>query len=295
MKVCNIGSLNIDYVYTVDHFVQPGETTSSARMETFAGGKGLNQSIALARAGADVHHAGRIGQEGQFLKDTLCTSGVNVSMVQAVEGSSGHAIIQVDKNGQNCILLHGGANQMMDEAFVDRVLEQFQSGDILLLQNEINLLPYIVEKAYEKGMQIALNPSPFDGQLEHVALDYIRWFILNEVEGQAFTGASDPEQIAQRLLARFPNAGIMLTLGKNGSMYIDASQTVRQEIFQVETVDTTAAGDTFTGYFLAGIIQGLPMPAILRRAALASSIAVSREGASTSIPTLDEVMQAELV
>lgn len=293
MKVCNIGSLNIDYVYTVDHFVQPGETTSSLCMNIFAGGKGLNQSIALARAGAEVYHAGLIGCEGQFLKEMLQSAGVDVSMVQTVDDSSGHAIIQVDRNGQNCILLHGGANQRLDEPFVDEVLSGFENGDVLLLQNEVNMLPYIVEKAHAKGMRIALNPSPFDDRLKNIALEHIQWFILNEVEGQAFTGASDPDEITKCLLSRFPKAGIMLTLGKNGSMYADANGNVRQDIFPVKTVDTTAAGDTFTGYFLAGIMQGHPIPSVLRQAALASSITVSREGASQSIPTLDEVVKAE--
>lgn len=293
MKVCNIGSLNIDYVYTVDHLVQPGETTSSSRMNTFAGGKGLNQSIALARAGVNVYHAGRIGKEGLFLKDVLQSAGVDTSMVQIIEGATGHAIIQVDRCGQNCILLYSGTNHQMDEQFIDDALSQFDKDDILLLQNEVNMLPYIVEKARAKGMRIALNPSPFNDQLKDIALDHIQWFILNEVEGQAFTGESDPDRIVKCLLSRFPASGVMLTLGKNGSMYADTNGIMHQAIFPVEAVDTTAAGDTFTGYFLAGIIQGNPMPSILRRAALASSIAVSREGASQSIPALDEVMKAD--
>ena len=294
MKVCNIGSLNIDYVYTVEHFVRPGETISSTNMERFAGGKGLNQSIALARAGAPVVHAGKIGAEGAFLKDTLVQSGVDVSMVKQGEGSSGHAIIQVDEKGQNSILLFGGTNQQMDEAFVDEVLAGCESGDILLLQNEINQLPLIVKKAYEKGMRIALNPSPFNDKLREVPLECVRWFILNEIEGQEIAdGATSPDAIVDTLLARYPGCGVMLTLCKYGSLYADAQQRLRQDIFPVKAVDTTAAGDTFTGYFLAGLLQELPMKTILRRASLASSIAVSRKGAAGSVPTLAEVLAAE--
>ena len=285
--------MNIDYVYTVEHFVQPGETISSTHMETFAGGKGLNQSIALAKAGAPVFHAGLIGSEGSFLKDTLSKSGVDVSMVKTHSGSCGHAIIQVDSCGQNCILLFGGTNQQMDHTFINEVLSQLECGDILLVQNEINLLPYIVNKSYEKGLQIALNPSPYNRNLKDISLEHIRWFILNEIEGKELTGASDPTTIVDTLLSRYPNSCVMLTLGKNGSLYADAKQRLYQEAIPVKAVDTTAAGDTFTGYFLAGLMQGYSLETVLYRAALASSIAVSRKGASQSIPTLEEVLTAE--
>lgn len=292
MKICNIGSLNIDYVYTVEHFVQPGETLASTHMEQFAGGKGLNQSIALARAGAPVFHCGMIGPEGSFLKDTLVESGVDASLVQTGAVANGHAIIQVDAHGQNSILLYGGSNQTLTSAFIDEALSHFEVGDILLLQNEVNMLPEIIEKAYAKGLQIALNPSPIDESLCQLPLDHIRWLILNEIEGHDLTGADTPEDIVEALLKRCPNSGIMLTLGHAGSLYAENAIRLHQPIFPVTAVDTTAAGDTFTGYFLAGIVQELPMEDILCRAALASSIAVSREGAAQSIPTLAEVIAA---
>lgn len=189
MKVLNFGSLNIDMVYAVDHFVRAGETLSSDRLVRFCGGKGLNQSVALARAGATVLHAGCIGRDGGMLLDLLAASGADTRFVRQLDEASGHAIIQVDKKGQNCILLYGGANLQITEAFADpQVLAACDRGDVLLLQNEINLLPYIVEKAYGRGMEIALNPSPINDQLGKLPLEKIRYFILNEIEGRELTG-----------------------------------------------------------------------------------------------------------
>ena len=292
MRVLNIGSLNIDYVYNLDHIILPGETEAAGSRNIFLGGKGMNQSCALAKAGVEVYHGGMIGEDGRMFLDACKEYGVNDRFIRIVEGSSGHAIIQVDQHAQNSILLYGGANQKLTKEFVDEVLEQFGPEDILLLQNEVNMLPYIVDKAYEKGMQIALNPSPFNEKLDAVDMKKISIFILNEVEGFQLTGEKEAEAIIEKLRALFPHARIMLTLGKDGAVYVDAQQKVFQPIFPVQAVDTTAAGDTFTGYFLAGLAEGLPMEEILRMSAKASSIAVTREGAVPSIPYKAEVLEA---
>lgn len=294
MKVLNFGSLNLDFVYSVDHMVLPGETLSSAELNTFCGGKGLNQSIALAKAGVDVHHAGLIGDDGGILAYTLREAGVNVDLVKVVSGKTGHAIIQVDQSGQNCILLYGGANQKMTKEYIDEVLSGFEKGDILLLQNEINLLDYIIDTAAEKGMMIILNPSPYNEKLDACDFSKISLFLLNEVEGGQVTGESKPDAILDKLMEMYPDAKIMLTLGSSGSVYRDKNQQCRQEIFKVKAVDTTAAGDTFTGYFISSIIDELPVAEGLRLAAKASAITVTREGAAPSIPTRDEVLSAEL-
>ena len=292
MKVLNIGSMNLDLVYSVDHIVQPGETEASFALDTFLGGKGLNQSMALAKAGVEVYQGGMIGEDGQVFLDACAEYGVKADYIRTVPGKSGHAVIQRDKNAQNCILLYGGANQMLTEEYVDSVLANFEAGDILLLQNEVNQMPYIVEKAYEKGMQIALNPSPFNEKLSAVDMAKISIFLLNEVEGNQVTGLTDPDEIIAEMLRRFPKAKIVLTLGKDGAVYADAEQKHFQPIFKVQAVDTTAAGDTFTGYFLAGLLSGLPVPEILKMSAKASSIAVTRAGAVPSIPYRDEVLSA---
>ena len=289
MKILNIGSMNLDMVYQLDHIVQPGETEASYGMNVFLGGKGINQSVAAAKAGAEVYHGGMIGEDGQPFLDACAEFGVDARYIRKVEGKSGHAIIQIDKNAQNSILLFGGANQKLTEEYVDSVLADFAAGDILLLQNEVNLLPYIVDKAWEKGMQIALNPSPFNESLNVVDMGKISIFLLNEVEGGQITGLSEPDAILAKLLETFPGARIVLTLGKDGAVYADARQKHFQPIFPVKAVDTTAAGDTFTGYFLACLCEGMEIPEMLKRSAKASSIAVSRPGAVPSIPWRKEV------
>ena len=292
MRVLNIGSMNLDHVYSVDHVVQPGETEASLQMNVFLGGKGMNQSVALAKAGVATYQGGMIGGDGQPFLDACAEYGVNSDYIRRVSTPTGHAIIQIDSTAQNCILLYGGANQCLTEEYVDEVLSDFGSDDILLLQNEVNALPYIVDKAHEKGMTIALNPSPFNDKLKAVDMGKIGIFLLNEVEGGQITGLTDPDAIIGKLLEMYPHARIVLTLGKDGAVYADAQQKHYQPIFKVKAVDTTAAGDTFTGYFLAGLAEGLPIPEILRMSAKASSIAVSREGAVPSIPHRAEVEAA---
>lgn len=291
MKVINIGSLNLDYVYQVDHIIGPGETESTGDRNVFLGGKGINQSMALAKAGADVYHGGLIGEDGQPFLDACTEYGVKADYIRKISVPTGHTIIQVDKNAQNSILLYGGANQMLTEEFVDEILADFEKGDILLLQNEVNLLPYIVDQAYEKGLQIALNPSPFNEKLEAVDMKKISIFLLNEVEGGQITGLTDPDEVLEKMREMFPHAKIVLTLGKDGAKYAEGDQVYEQPIFPVKAVDTTAAGDTFTGYFLAGLMEGLPVPEILKMSAKASSIAVTRNGAVPSIPYRAEVME----
>lgn len=291
MKILNLGSMNLDYVYSLDHIVRPGETEASSEMNVFLGGKGINQSVALAKACAQVWQGGMIGVDGQPFLDACRQYGVHSELIHTVEGKTGHAIIQLDKNGQNSILLYGGANQMLTQEYVDRILEPFSAGDILLLQNEVNLLPYIVDKGYEMGMQIALNPSPFNEKLLAVDFNKISIFLLNEIEGEQITGKTEPEEILSAMLERYPAAKIVLTLGAEGAVYADSAQKQYQPAYPVDVVDTTAAGDTFTGYFIAGMIEGMEIPGILQMSAVASSITVSREGAVPSIPKREEVMK----
>lgn len=290
MKFLNFGSLNLDFVYDVEHFVRPGETISSAALNTFSGGKGLNQSVALSRAGAQTYHGGCIGKDGQILLDGLRAAGADVSFVRVLKSCrTGHAIIQVDPSGQNCILLFGGANQAVTDVQIEETLSRFGAGDFLLLQNEINGLEQLMEKAAEKGIRIAFNPSPIDGKISQLPLEKVEFFLLNEIEGAALGGGNRPVEILEGLKKRYPKAKIVLTLGKEGALYFDGEKTFFQPIFPVKVMDTTAAGDTFTGYFLEAVSRGLPGDVCLKRAAAASAIAVSRKGASPSIPDGAEV------
>ena len=295
MKILNFGSLNIDYVYSVEHFVKPGETISAKKLETFCGGKGLNQSVALARAGACAYHAGSVGKEGGMLIEQLKDAGADTGYVRIGDGPSGHAVIQVDNAGENCIIINGGANHTIGEEFIDRVMAGFEPGDICLTQNELNNVPCILRSAHRRGVKVAFNPSPFDRDILNYPLDCVSWFILNEVEGEGITGETEPEAIAQNLLSRYPQCRVVLTLGKEGVLYRDRDTAASHGIYKVKAVDTTGAGDTFTGYFLAGISQGLELEEILTRASVASSLAVSKKGAASSIPRLDEVLASHLV
>lgn len=293
MKVLCFGSLNIDYTYTVDHFVGKGETLASDGLEVFTGGKGLNQSIALARADAEVYHAGAIGEDGRFLLETMEQAGVHTDHVSVRKNArTGNAIIQRDKEGDNCILLYGGTNQMITKEQVDEVLEHFDAGDYLILQNEINQLPYIMRCAFEKSMIIVLNPSPMNEKIKELPLEYVNIFMLNEVEaGQILACGSTLEhsELAKRLRQRFPESLIVLTLGGDGSICIRKDSEIVQQAYHVAVVDTTAAGDTFTGFFIGGLLSGKTEKEAMREASAASAIACSRVGAAPSIPVREEV------
>lgn len=293
-KIVNVGSINIDHVYQVDHIVRGGETLSSLSMTDHAGGKGMNQSVALARAGANVFHVGKVGADGEKLIDLMRESGVNVDYVKYNGSVTGHTVIQVDRSGQNCILLCSGANGELTEKEIQLALSEFSAGDILLLQNEVNLLPYIMEVANNKGMEIAINPSPIGPELWECPLEHVRWFLLNEIEGAAFTGEMEPQRILQAMHKKYPQANVVLTIGEAGVLYTDGEQSLSQGIYKVKAVDTTAAGDTFTGFFLSAILSGKPAQEALRIASKASAMAVQKAGAVPSIPTLQEVLASDL-
>lgn len=288
-KILNFGSLNIDYVYSVDHFVMAGETLSSDKRTINCGGKGLNQSIAAARAGAEVYHAGKIGKDGEILISALRDNGINTEYLKACDSACGHAIIQVDKTGQNCILLFAGSNYLNTEEEIDNCLNNFGEGDYLLLQNEINLMPYIIEQAHKRKIKIIFNPSPITANIADYPIEKVSLLVLNEIEGASLSGEHEPEKILSELKKRYCNTEILLTLGENGAVYYDGKKTVRQPIFKTRVEDTTAAGDTMTGYFAALTACGEAVEKALKIASKASSITVSRKGAAASIPFISEL------
>lgn len=292
MKLLVFGSLNIDHTYHLPHFVRAGETLASARYQRNEGGKGFNQAVALAKAGQEVHFAGAIGQDGQFLKDYLQELAVNTNHLRVLDAPTGHAIIQVDAKGQNSIILFGGTNGMITTQMIDETLTCFDAGDYVLLQNEISHVDYIIHAAHAKGMHVMLNPSPMSEALLSWPLDKLEWLLLNEIEGGDITGKSTPDEVLDELLHRYPACHVVLTLGAEGSVYADAAQRIRQTAVLTKAVDTTAAGDTFTGYFIQALLAGKSVQEALHIASHASSIAVSRPGAGRSIPLKDEVSAA---
>ena len=291
MKVLNFGSLNLDYVYQVDRFVRPGETLAARSREVKCGGKGLNQSIALARAGARVSHAGCIGAGGESLIALLEENSVNTDCVISVPETQGHTVIQVTPEGKNCILLFGGSNRCVTPRQIEDTLSRFGPGDYLVLQNEINLLPEIIGRAAERGMRIVLNPSPFDSALREVDFQKLAWLMVNEIEAEQMTGESDPERAAMAVRAQFPRLSAVITLGEKGSIAFraDGPEIVRQEAVRVRAVDTTAAGDTYTGFFIAGLMENMPLKACMERASRAAALSVTRPGAAASIPRKAEL------
>jgi len=294
----NAGSLNIDDVFRTSHIVRPGETIPSRILERYAGGKGLNQTTALARAGARVRHVGRIGEDGLFLKHGLAADGADVSGIAIGAIPTGHAIIQVADDGENAIVLYGGANRSWDESDVDRLIAGATPKDIVLLQNEINLAPEILTKASNAGLALAMNPAPMGPEVIDYPLERLSWLVVNEIEGRELSGIElensgtdeSYEAIVMELRRLFPKAVIVITLGKKGAIRADASGMIRASFpDQGPIVDTTGAGDTFMGYFLAGEISRMPYEENLRRACAAGAIAVTRKGATQGIPLLSEV------
>lgn len=290
VRVINYGSLNVDYVYRVPHFVRPGETLSSLSLNVFAGGKGANQSIALARAGAPVLHAGRIGEDGRWLLDTLRDAGVDVRFVRLGDGPSGHAIIQVDEAGENAIVLFSGENKAITRDEMEDVVAQAEAGDVLLLQNEINGVPFLIQAGHDRGMTVCLNPAPFAPPVLNYPLELVSILIVNQTEGASLTGQNTPDTILASLSDRFPNTEFVLTLGGDGVRFRSGTQDLALPAERAEAVDTTGAGDTFIGYFLAARVAGTSLPDSLALACKAAAICVSRPGAASSIPCREDVL-----
>jgi ribokinase len=292
MKVINFGSLNFDHVYEVEHFVQPGETITAKNYQRLCGGKGLNQSIALARAGAQVFHAGKVGCDGEPLIACLKIAGVDTRHIGIIQSEpSGHAVIQVDRHGQNSIIIHGGANRQVQTEDAERVLGFFSAGDCLVLQNEISSIPDIMVRAKRQGLTIFLNPAPMNKTVLDYPLDQVDYFIINEIEGRELTGEAETRAIVEAMRKRFPRSVIILTLGENGVIYADQHTSLTVPAEKVTPVDTTAAGDTFIGYFIAREIEGANTETCLRTASRAAALCVTRHGAADSIPRLDEVVK----
>ena len=291
MKILNFGSINIDIFFRVEHIVRPGETISSESIEKRAGGKGLNQSVALAKVSDSVYHAGSIGTDGNFLIEEMENFGVDTSLLKKSDKLTGNAIIQVDDKGENSIVLYKGANFDNSESYVDEVLSHFEKDDILVLQNEINCMPYIVNKAYENGLKIVLNPSPITDEIEKIDLDKIDLLLVNETEAKALAKVSDAKKAVNYFRDNFPSLKVVETFGKNGSMYFDKDNLINQDSFKVDAVDTTGAGDTFTGYFVTYFYKGERIEKCLEVATKASALSVTKKGASISIPSHEAVFK----
>jgi ribokinase len=288
-RVICCGSLNIDHVYQVDHFVRAGETMPTVGYQVFPGGKGFNQSIALARAGVRVFHAGKTGDDGLWLVERLRECGVDASFVHRSREATGHAVIQVQPDGENAIFIHGGANRDIDLEMVHQTLAEFNPGEYLLLQNEVNQVGEMIGHGAARGLAVIFNPAPFSTEVFSYPLDKVSTFVVNEVEGAAMTGAEKPADILQVMNQRYPNAATCLTLGRKGVLYGDRAQSVLVPARKVEAVDTTGTGDTFIGFWLGAILRGRPTQTALEEGCRAAALCAMRRGAADSIPSREEV------
>lgn len=288
-RILNFGSINIDHVYRVDHFVQAGETLATQSLSTVLGGKGANQSVAIARAGGDVRHIGRICDADQWVSTYLEASGVNISLVERVTEPSGHAIIQVDRDGENSILLHGGANQGFESESLEKAIEQYGSGDYLLLQNETNAIEHAFDLAISKGLKVVLNPAPMSDNVLALPLEKLDTLIVNLGEAQALASKEKLDDLIEVLTAKMPSTRIVVTLGADGVVFANEGGLTKIDAKAANVVDTTAAGDTFVGYFVASVVDGLSDLEALDRACRAAAITVESFGAMPSIPMFDQL------
>ncbi|MDO4173357.1 MAG: ribokinase [Eubacteriales bacterium] len=293
MKILVLGSINIDYNYSVAHITTPKETQAAFQLKTFPGGKGLNQAITLARAGMDVRMAGMVGLDGTELVEMLEQDGMDTALIRVLEEErTGHAIIQVDEVGQNAILLYAGANGRIDEAYVDEALEGYGKQDVLVLQNEISCLQYAIDRAYEKGMYIVLNPSPCTKELLQGDLTKVSLFCLNEIEGRCMTSYVQPGDILLHLREQYPHGAFLFTLGSQGAFFKHENAQNYYPALKVPVVDTTAAGDIFEGYFLAEYLSGKEPAEALKSATYAAGLAITQPGAAfRSAPSMEQVKE----
>ena len=288
MKTLVFGSCNLDYIYRVPRIVSPGETVGVDAVRVSPGGKGLNQAIALKKAGLNVYFAGKCGADGALLRSTAEQNGVDITFFKTAEGPSGQAHIQVTRTGENAILLYRGANYEITRDMIDDTLSQFGAGDLLVLQNEVSELDYMIRAGYRRGMRVVLNPSPIDEKMRDI--DYSRvWLVfINEVELAGLAAGRATDAFIADMRRTYPTCRWVITLGEKGSLYFDRDSSFRQEAVPANAVDTTCAGDTFTGFFTAALCGGADIPTALLHGAAAASVTVSRVGAAGVIPTKAE-------
>jgi len=289
MIVYNFGSINIDHVYRVPHFVRPGETMTSDAYQQVLGGKGANQSIALGRANCKVKHVGSIHSSDESLLKTLANSDVDTSLICQGEIPTGHAIIQVNHEAENAIVLFAGANHQISAEHIETVLSQASVDDWVLLQNETNNIELIIKRARHYGLGVAFNPAPMNADVVKPLIEDVDLLIVNEVEAMDLCGVASVDLAQEQLQSRYPQLKIILTLGRQGVRHIYQNDVIEVPAFKVDAIDTTAAGDTFIGYCLAGMQSSLTIEQVLRQACAASALCVTQAGASSAIPTLSQV------
>lgn len=280
MAIYNLGSINIDHVYRVPHLPRPGETLGALDHAMGLGGKGANQSVAAARAGARTFHIGAVGPEGLWARDLLENHGVDVTHVAQGRIPTGHAIITVDPVGENAIVLFPGANRSPDAAMVGTALAVAGPADTLLLQNETSAQHDAATVAAARGLRIIYSAAPFEVQAVRAVLGQATLLVMNAGEAAELRAA----------FASLPPVTLVITRGAQGAEWIaPGAPPLFVPAFRVTPVDTTGAGDCFTGTLAAALDAGADPARALRRAAAAAAIQVTRPGAAQAMPGAAEV------
>lgn len=283
MAIWNLGSINADFVYRVPHIPAPGETLSSTGRQMFLGGKGTNMSVAAARAAARVNHIGAVGQDGRWAIQRLLEYGVDTHNIAVLDTETAQAIIMVDPAGENAIVLHPGANAEIPQVTLQAAMAEAETGDWLIIQNETNLQRTAAEMGKKLGLQIAYAAAPFDADRVQAVLPSLDFLILNAVE------AAQLEEATGNAPADLPVRDVIVTRGADGADWYSAAGKQHFPAIKVDAVDTTGAGDTFTGYVLAGLDRGMPMAQAIGQATKAGALMVMRHGTADVIPDLSEV------
>ena len=288
MAIWNLGSINADMVYAMPHLPVAGETLAAITMDQFLGGKGANMSVAAARAGSLTHHIGAVGSDGKWAIDRLMEYGVDTRFILQTNFPTGHAIIAVDQQGENQIILFPGANQQIDPSLLGQALTQANSGDLLMMQNETNLQFEAAKMARDLGLKVCYAAAPFDATAVQSVIPFLDFLILNEIE------AAQLEQSTGKTPDALGVSDVIITLGARGARHIDGDSGAIHDIpaLPVTAVDTTGAGDTFTGYVLSGLDRGLPVAQAMAQANRAAALMVTRYGTADVIPDLKDVLDA---
>mgnify|MGYP000073410086 CR=1 FL=1 len=284
MTIWNLGGINADYVYSVPHILAPGETLDATSRETFLGGKGANMSVAAARAGGAVSHIGAVGKDGRWTVDRLMEYGVDTRAIATVETQTAHALVMVADDGENCVLVYPGANRQIPEDTLYQALTHAHTGDWFVTQNEVNMQMEGAKLAKRMGLRVAYAAAPFDADVTAQMLPFLDFLILNEVEAEQLKTATGQGP------AELPVEDVIVTLGAKGATWFGPLGPVNVPAHEVTPVDTTGAGDTFTGYVLAGMDRGQPILQAMQTASKAAAIMVTRHGTADVIPDLADVL-----
>lgn len=280
--IFNFGSINVDHVYRLRQMPKPGETLMAKSYDRFLGGKGLNQSVAIVKSGGVVRHVGAVGPDGDWALKQIAEFGVDTAYVAHSKQTTGNAVIYVDDAGENQIVLLGGANQDLKKDDAKAAMSDAGNNDWLLFQNEINLGTTLVGLA--AGCKCAYSAAPFDALKVQKLLPHLTLLAVNETE------AADVENLLGKPPAEWNLPMVLITLGSRGARLIMGSEVLEQPAFGVTARDTTGAGDTFLGAFLARLDRGDEPAVALRYAAAASAIQVTQSGAAVAIPNEGTVL-----